>query len=321
MIGRQETADFEVADLRHLSATDLDALLVEEGTLWREKLDWDFTASADLVRHFTGRRMLSGNAYIASGVVAGYGYFVADEHKGLIGDLYVRRGTGGERAEMLLLETIVRRLMAWPQVHRIESQLMLLEDALSRPLPASSYAQVHERYFMSVELPAPQLKPASIRADVGIESWNEWRQPEVAALIAGAYRNHIDSQINDQYRSMAGARRFLINIVQYPGCGAFFAPASFLAVHSSTGGVCGACLTSLVAAHTGHITQVCVEPAMQGTGLGYELVRRSLAVLADHGCSRASLTVTRANRNAVALYQRMGFTVRRSFAAYVWDGF
>jgi len=321
MTARQEPADFQVADLAHISAADLDALLVEEGAIWREKLDWDFTASADLVRRFTGRRMLSGNAYIANGIVAGYGYFVADQRKGLIGDLYVRRGAGGERVEMLLLEAMVRRLMAWPQVHRIESQLMLLDDALSRRLPASEYAQVHERYFMSVELPTTHLEPAPVRADVEIENWNEWRQPEVAALIAGAYSNHIDSQINDQYRSIAGARRFLINIVQYPGCGTFFAPASFIAVHASTGGVCGACLASLVAAHTGHITQVCVDSAVQGTGLGYELVRRSLAALAGHGCSRASLTVTRANRNAVALYQRMGFAVRRSFAAYVWDGF
>ena len=60
---------------------------------------------------------------------------------------------------------------------------------------------------------------------------------------------------------------------------------------------------------------------MQGTGLGYELVRRSLAALAGHGCRKASLTVTTANRNAVSLYERMGFAVRRRFAAYVWEGF
>jgi ribosomal protein S18 acetylase RimI-like enzyme len=32
-----------------------------------------------------------------------------------------------------------------------------------------------------------------------------------------------------------------------------------------------------------------------------------------------SLTVTSSNETAVRLYQRMGFTERRQFAAYVWD--
>jgi ribosomal protein S18 acetylase RimI-like enzyme len=321
MTGRLEIAGFEVADLVQLAPADLEALLEEESAAWREKLDWDFTASAELVRRFTSRGMLSGNALIAQGMVAGYCYFVADEHKGLIGDLYVRGALCDEHAETLLLETVVRRLMISPQVRRIESQLMLLDSAISRRLPASQYACAYERNFMMAELEALDLKPARLHSDVRIEHWSEWRQPEAGALIEEAYRGHIDSQINDQYRSVAGARRFLVNIVQYPGCGAFFAPASFLAAHASTGRVCGVCLASLVAAHTGHITQVCVEPAMQGSGLGYELMRHSLAELAAHGCSRVSLTVTNANRNAVSLYERMGFAVRRRFAAYVWDGF
>jgi ribosomal protein S18 acetylase RimI-like enzyme len=321
MTPHQEVAGFEVVDLGQLGATDMEALLVEESAAWRENLDWDFSASADLVRRFTGRGVLTGNALIAHGIVAGYSYFVADERKGLIGDLYVCRELSSARVEALLLEAVVRRLMFAPQVRRIESQLMLLDDALARQLPAGQYARVHERKFMMADLDSPPLKPARLHAAVHIENWSEWRQPEAGHLIAEAYRNHIDAQINDQYRSVAGARRFLMNIVQYPGCGTFFAPASSMAAHAGTGRLCGVCLASLVASDVGHITQVCVEPAMQGTGLGYELMRRSIAALAGHGCRKVSLTVTSANRSAVALYERMGFSVRRRFAAYVWDGF
>ncbi len=321
MTPRLETAEFEVADLSRIAAADMAALLEEEAVEWREKLDWDFSSSADLVRRFTDRGMLAGNALIAHGAVSGYSYFVVDEHKGLIGDLYVRAAARDARTEALLLETVVRRLMRSHHVRRIESQLMLLDDAFSLALPAQEYSAVHARSFMMADLAALRLKPVRMPDGVRFEEWNEWRQPEVGTLIASAYDGHIDSQINDQYRSVAGARRFLTNIVQYPGCGTFFAPASLLVTHASTARICGACLASMVSTRVGHITQVCVEPAMQGTGLGYEMIRRSLAALGAAGCTRVSLTVTVANRSAVSLYERMGFTTRRRFAAYVWEGF
>jgi ribosomal protein S18 acetylase RimI-like enzyme len=153
------------------------------------------------------------------------------------------------------------------------------------------------------------------------DSWSERKQDEAATLISAAYRGHIDSEINDQYRSPAGARRFLMNIVQYPGCGAFFQPASYVAMDPGTGRLSGICLASLVHADVGHVTQVCVSPAARGTGVGYELIRRSLASLARHGCKKVTLTVTAANTEAIALYERMGFRKTRNFSAYVWEGF
>ena len=44
-------------------------------------------------------------------------------------------------------------------------------------------------------------------------------QEEAAHVISAAYRGHVDSEINDQYRSIPGARRFVTNIVRFPGCG------------------------------------------------------------------------------------------------------
>ena len=149
------------------------------------------------------------------------------------------------------------------------------------------------------------------------DPWTEAWQEAAGRLIAGAYQNHIDSQINDQYRSANGARRFLTNIVQYPGCGSFFAPASYAAF--SAGALCGVSLASLVAHDVGHITQVCVAPSFQGTGLGYELMRRSMESLSGHNCRAVSLTVTAANESALRLYRKMGFVQRRAFSAFVWE--
>jgi ribosomal protein S18 acetylase RimI-like enzyme len=161
--------------------------------------------------------------------------------------------------------------------------------------------------------------PARNPPEISITPWSESRQEETARLIGASYAGHVDGLINDQYRSAGGARRFLMNIVQYPGCGTFFGPASFAATDPRGRSLCGVSLASLVAHDVGHITQVCVLPSHRGSGLGYELVRRSLVALAEHGCRLVSLTVTASNQSAINLYQRMGFINRRDFAAFVWE--
>ena len=156
---------------------------------------------------------------------------------------------------------------------------------------------------------------------VYIERWADQYQEPAAQLIAAAYQGHVDSLINDQYRSIAGARRFLFNIVQYPGCGTFYKPASVAAFDRLTGRICGICLASLVMPYCGHITQICVAPAARGEGVGQELLRQSLSLLRQAGCRQTSLTVTASNREAIRLYEDLGFTTTRRFFAYVWEGF
>jgi ribosomal protein S18 acetylase RimI-like enzyme len=154
-----------------------------------------------------------------------------------------------------------------------------------------------------------------------LEKWSDHYQDAAAQSLAAAYVGHIDSRINDQYRSPAGARRFLYNITQSPGCGVFFRPASYVALEAVSGRLCGISLASLVAPGCGHITQICVTRPVRGTGIGHALLRRSLITLREAGCRSASLTVTAANEDAVALYERVGFRTVKRFPAYVWEGF
>jgi ribosomal protein S18 acetylase RimI-like enzyme len=311
-----------IVDLRNLRAGDLDPLLEEETRTWRESLDWDFGASAGLVRRFLDMQALNGFALLENGHPVGYCYFVSEERKGLIGDLYVMHDYLTVENEQHLLEAVVDTLIKMPFVKRIESQLMMLRSGRLLALPHLRYLRAHGRNFMEIDMAAAsRLSEGKTAHPVLIDSWSERRQDDAAALIANAYVGHVDSEINDQYRSPAGARRFLLNIVQYPGCGSFFQPASFVAMDQASGKLCGICLSSLVQADVGHITQVCVSPAVRGTGAGYALIRRSLEALSKYGCRKASLTVTAANTEAIRLYQRMGFRKTREFGAYVWEGF
>ncbi len=313
-----ESPEHLVVDLRKVSAADLAPLLEEESGVWRRALDWDFEPSAELVRRFVDMQALNGFALLEGGRVIGYSYYIREEKKGLIGDLYVReRGRTMER-EHALIEATLEALLRSSGVRRVESQLLLLDSPLARKVPFASLFRSFPRRFL--EAPAVEALTLAEHSPEGVNiaPWTEARQDDSARLVAAAYRGHVDSEINDQYRSPSGARRFLNNIVQYPGCGTFFGPASFAATDAK-GTLCGMSLASLVSDTTGHITQICVTPAQRGKGVGYALMRRSMLALAAHGCHTVGLTVTSTNTGAIRLYEHMGFADRREFAAYVWD--
>ncbi len=321
MAALPEAQSTELVDLWQVRADELEPMLDEEVAAWREQLSWDFRASADLVRRFVEVHALNGFALLAGHEAAGYSYFVCEEHKGLVGDLYLRPQFRTLENERRLLSAVIDQLMHTRGIERIESQLMLARAAQKRQLPAAGYARSYPRNFMVFDVSSAGRLPVRRTDRFVYDLWTERKQDETAYLIASAYRGHIDSDINDQYRSPDGARRFLFNIVQYPGCGVFFAPASWLALDRASGRVCGVSLTSMVAEDVGHVTQICISPAVRGKGVGYELLRRSLVSLAESGARSASLTVTSANDNAVALYESVGFETLRRFPAFVWDGF
>jgi ribosomal protein S18 acetylase RimI-like enzyme len=310
----------EIVDLRSVSARELEPLLQEATAAWRLEMEWEFEKSADLVRRFVDLRALHGSALVEHGVVAGYLYYVVEESKGLIGDLYVLEDYRTVENENRLLEAGLGPLMSNPAIRRIESQLMMLQMSPGRVAPRAEWMSSYERNFMRVDLRRARLAEGRVRRPMYIEKWSDHYQEAAAHVIAGAYAGHVDSRINDQYRTTAGARRFLYNIVQYPGCGQFYRPASFAAFEPD-GSLCGISLASLVAAECGHITQICVSPRVKGTGIGHALLRQSLLSLRDLGCRSASLTVTAANREAVTLYERVGFETVKKFFAYVWQGF
>ncbi len=319
MAALPEWPETRVVELRRVTAEDLNPLLEEEAAVWRATLDWDLRPSADLVRRFVRMQSLSGVALIRGGLVAGYAYYVTEEHKGLIGDLYVSARERTPEREAALIEAALDAMWSTPGVRRVESQLLMFGRAEGRSLPYAAWSSSYPRWFMRLRTSGVAELPARDVQGVEIIPWLEAYTDDSARLVTRAYENHVDSQINDQYRSITGARRFLNNIIQYPGCGSFFQPASFGAADKRLGMLCGMSLASLVAPDSGHITQVCVDPEHRETGLGYELLRRSLRALAMHGCRTVSLTVTAANREAIRVYERMGFTTIREFAANVWE--
>jgi ribosomal protein S18 acetylase RimI-like enzyme len=176
-----------------------------------------------------------------------------------------------------------------------------------------------ERNFMLAPLRGVhEFPPARFPLEIHLENWSSHFLDAAAGLVEECYRGHVDSVINDQYHTAAGARRFLQNIIQFPGCGRFAPECSWVALDAA-GRVRGIAAATVVAPGTGHIAQVCVGPELRSIGLGYELMRRSMLSLAAGDCFEVSLTVTAENANAVQLYLRLGFRVIHQFDALVWE--
>ena len=140
-----------------------------------------------------------------------------------------------------------------------------------------------------------------------------------AELIHLAYAGHIDSRINDQYRTLAGSLRFLHNIVRFPGCGVFEASQSWVLEDRRSGTLRGVLLCSRVASDVAHITQLCVAPDLRGQHLGAYLLSHAADHLTRAGYAAITLTVSEENSAALSLYRTAGFRTRRRFDAAVLE--
>ena len=275
-----------------------------------------------MVLRYLDSRILPGYAAVNRGRVFGYAFFVYEASKGVIGDLFVTHGTtsNGENVESLLLKHSIETLQQSPGIHRAEAQLLLHPSgSLAGPFVETGFAR-YPRLFMVADLRNNSEPLAQLNAEIEIRPWSEEHYQPTAGLITACYRDHVDSQINDQYRSVNGSLRFLHNIVRFPGCGQFDPQSSFVAYNRALRMNVGVILCSRIRDNAGHVTQVCVLPEYRSHGIGDALLHRAALALRGHGLELLTLTVTHVNEGAVHLYERLGFVTKHVFDAFVWEG-
>jgi len=79
----------QILDLRQIPSRKLEPLFQEETRHWRDELHWDYGPSVDLIRKFVDSHSLGGYVAMEDDKPAGYGFYVLEYHKGLIGGLFV----------------------------------------------------------------------------------------------------------------------------------------------------------------------------------------------------------------------------------------
>jgi ribosomal protein S18 acetylase RimI-like enzyme len=306
-----------IVDLRQTTVRQLEPLLEEEARHWRDDLHWDYRSALDLIKRFLEAHALAGTVAFEKGSAVGYSFYVLEEQKGLIGGLYVSSKSPQATIGRRLLEEMLYSMRAIPHLTRIEAQLMPFSGPVDVPLNDQGF-RLYTRQFMLLDLQkAPEHRPGASDG-MRVSRWHDRYFEPCSKLIYLSYANHVDGEINDQYRSRAGALRFLKNIILLPGCGQFIPGASFVLHQPGSDDLVAAVLTSEVCSGVGHTTQLCVLPGYQGHGLGRMLMHTSIDALHNMKFKELTLTVTSENRTAVQLYEKLGFQSIKSFTAGVW---
>ena len=119
----------QIVDLRQVHSKTLDVLFQEEARHWRDELHWDYRPSIDLIRKFIDSRSLNGYLALDNGRPAGYGFYVLEDHKGLIGGLFV----SSEYAQSPITQRHSGRNVDGPSCHAAPRTDRSAADAVSAP--------------------------------------------------------------------------------------------------------------------------------------------------------------------------------------------
>jgi GNAT superfamily N-acetyltransferase len=318
-------SQLEILDLRHFSAAQLRPLLNDEAARWHRRLHWDYTRGSATVLDYLNERVLPGYVALRDGhgrgsEVLGYAFSVFEATKAIIGDVYALGETESLSNPVCetLLHHLIELLQNTPSVDRIEGQLLMFPaGALAEPYLAAGFRST-TRLYMIADLTPTATNNKRLTTN-NLLSWQPNFYEPAAALIHRCYAGHMDAGLNDQYCTLHGAQRFLHNIIRFPGCGTFDADNSFVLVDPKSRALQALILCSRIRGDVAHITQLCVEPALRGQGLGKLLLEHCAAQLAEAGVKQITLTVTEANAHALRLYEEHGFTTLHRFEAMVWE--
>ena len=305
--------------LSAFSARDLEALLAEEAAHWEDELLWDYSEVRSAVAQGIDRRTLLGRVALAENGPAGYCYFIQDAGRAVVGSLFAAERQRDRGLEEALLDAVVSDAVLDHRNRRVECQtLFSTAPKLDACFRRSEFRSLSRHYLVRDLGDEPAEEPTVDRPERRF-----WLRPvrkndldRAADIIFESHRGSLDAALNLTYATRASCRTFVDTLALRGGCGAFDSDASQIA--ESDQGPIGVLLASRLSARSGHICQVSVASSAQGRGTGGALVRSALQAFERQGLDAASLSVTVGNASAYRLYTRLGFRVRKVFAAHAW---
>jgi len=313
----------EVVDLSELAPQDVEPLFEEEKELWLEKLHWDISPGVSTMRRALEQRTLPGKAVRDQGVVIGYGYYLVEGERVLVGGLTVARSRPGTLVGPILVRALLAAAQSERGVRRIESQFISLDASwLRAPFLSFGFSE-HGRFFFRRTLGARSIEAVPERVDLAgayqVESFRTERIPAAAVVLHRAHVGGVDGTLNELYRTEEGCILLLQNLALQRGCGPISASASFLARDGVSGRYTALLLVTEISPAHAHLAQVAVGPEARRRGLARLLLEKSLGALARQGYRTVSLMVSEENTEALRLYASCGFQSIVRFPVFSWD--
>lgn len=317
------TQDLYTVPLADADLGALELLFDEQCEEWLHLLGWDYRGASRLIRDVARARDLPGFVVMYGGLTIGFTYYVFEESRCSIGEIFVSKDWRGIGADRELAEAVLRRLEFTPRVQRIESQSISVGNEEAHAVFASRGFTRYDRNYMITgaedhQAPPPSVEPANASI-IQIRGWRDGDFSQAVKVIHSSYENSVDSRINNQYASEEGCADLVSVLTEHIWCGAFLQHVSCVAVDPVSGRLAGVLMSSRVSPGVGHISQISVRPAFQGKGIGRRMIQSALAEFFDLGFTKVSLAVTGANLNAMRLYEACGFRTIHTFPVFYLD--
>jgi ribosomal protein S18 acetylase RimI-like enzyme len=300
--------------LGEVSTRDLRPLLEEESDHWAGELLWDYRDVSSAVATGVERRALTGFVLQDGLRAAAYCYSMLDAGRAIVGSVFAAGGFRGQGLEERLVEAVIADAQRHPHNDRVECQtLFSTAPAADERFVHAGFASRTRHYLVRpLEEPVPDSPPTWRMRTLRREDL-----PAAATIIHQSHVGSLDAALNLTYATPSFCRGFVETLVLRAGCGRFDPEASFI-VETGSGDSVGVLLASHLSATNGHICQVSVSPDVQGGGVGRALMEATLRSFRSQGLKTASLSVTLRNEPAYALYRKLGFRLRKEFAAHAW---
>ena len=299
--------------LAELSARDLRPLLAEESEHWSGELLWDYADVSAAVASGLERGALSGLVLQDGPRCLAYCYYMLDGGRAIVGSVFAAEGHRGRRVEEGLLREVLAEAQGHEGHERVECQTLFSTADSADELFTRAGFESRSRHYL--------VRPLAERIETAPHAWRlrPVQREDLATAANLIHRSHqgsLDAALNLTYATPAFCRGFVETLVLRAGCGRFDPEASFVA--DGPEGPVGVLLASHLSRTNGHVCQVSVMPSGQGRGVGAALVTAALSSFRRQGLETASLSVTLDNHRAYRLYERLGFRLRKRFAAHAW---
>jgi ribosomal protein S18 acetylase RimI-like enzyme len=289
-----------IRDWRYADTPDLEPLYEAERRQWLTDLGWDTSdAWAEIEGARAAGRLPGLLAVDERGSICGWTYFLIDDRVAQVGSLV------GESAQATraLIDSVVARAQGAAECVTCFSYSRA--PGLEAALAAHGFEITRYQYLSRS---APALNP--FRAD-GADSWRDGDDVPAADLLRAAYGS------NGRFFAAHGLadewRRYVHNLVTFPGCGRFDRPAT--RVLREDGRMSALVMMTALGPGVAHVAQVAVHPTRRNQGLAGKLLDRALALAHAAGRSRATLLVEEGATAARTLYAHRGFRPCATFIA------
>jgi ribosomal protein S18 acetylase RimI-like enzyme len=317
------TSELQIIPLAEAEVSQLERLFDEQCQEWLDLLGWDYSGASALIRQVVRERDLTGYVATSGNDAIGFIYYVIENARCSIGEIFVTKDWRGLGVDKRLAEAVIDRVGRIMRVRRLESQSLNIDNQAAHEFFAHLGFTRFDRNYMTVQLrdwqpvtSKPRLNQAS---DFFIRAWQEDDFTQSVKAIQNSYQGTVDSDINNQYCTEEGCGDLLAVITQQIWCGEFLPHVSRVAIDQKSNKILGILAASRISRGHGHISQISVRQAYQGQGIGRAMIASALAEFSNLNFESVSLAVTEANAYAQRLYESCGFRTIFSFPVFYLD--